>query len=277
MSKRWDDNLDLDKNCFERALVPTYFTNFPASTIHMGGASDIREYYLFSRWQVSYHTVIYTASGKGTLETPEKEEEIYSNSLTILPAGSSFRLHYAGEPWDFAWIILLDIPEWHHLKQREECLSYCQSSQVIYHLLCLAYYHVEDRQRKPVLASLHEHVYSTLDFLDHASEYENRLHQLFQEVEEQLHYPWTIEEMTQRIHYSAPHFHRLCAKFFGCSPMQKLTTMRMERACYLLRYTEWPVSEVASRVGYNDPFNFSTRFKKLKKVSPRTYRQQQIS
>lgn len=274
MDKIWDDRLDLDNACLERSLLPTHFTEFPSSNIHMGGASDIRVNYQFSRWQACYHTVLYTSSGKGGLETPEHVEEVFTNSMLILPAGSSFRLNYADEPWNFAWIILNDVPEWQYLKQRDCALSFCQSTQVIYHLLCLIYYQTAVIKRAPMLAALHEQVYSTLDVQDVGAEYESRLHQLFQEVEKQLHNPWTVESMAQRVYYSPPHFHRLCVKVFRCSPMQKLTSMRIDRACYFLQYTEWSVSEVASRVGYNDPFNFSTRFKKIKGVSPRVYRQQ---
>lgn len=276
MMKTWDDRLDLGNACLERSLLPTHFTEFPKSNIHMGGASDIRLHYCFSRWSASYHTVVYTSNGRGVLETQDATDEIYTNSMMVLPAGSSFRLHYSGEPWDFGWIILHDLPDWQHLKLRDGFLSYCQSAQVIYHLLCLIYYRTDAVQQTPMLADLHNEVYSTLDVADPRTEHESRLIQLFQEVEEQLHYPWTIEDMAQRVYYSAPHFHRLCMKVFRCSPMQKLANLRMEHACYLLQYTDWPVSEVASRVGYNDPFNFSTRFKKLRGVSPRIYRQRHV-
>ena len=273
MTKPWDDRLDLGNTCLERSLLPTHFTEFTNSKIYMGGASDIELHYLFSRWQATYHTILYTASGKGQVETTSGFEDIFTNSLLILPAGSSFRLHYADEPWEFGWIILQDIPHWLHLKQREVLPVYCQSAQIIYHLLCLIYYQTDYVQRAPMLSALHEQVYSTLDVSHAASERESRLKQLFHEVEEQLHFPWTIEEMAKRVYYSPPHFHRLCVKAFDCSPMQKLAQLRMQRACYLLQYTEWPVNEVASRVGYSDPFNFSTRFKKIKGLSPRAYRE----
>ena len=282
MSKLWEDQLDLGNKCLERALLPNQFTDLTQSNIYMGGATDIKEHYSFSRWQVNYHTLIYTANGMGILETPTGEHELLTNTAAILPVESSFRLKYNQEDWHFGWVILQDIFIWEALKKQPYHVFFCQQAQIIYHLLCLMYYETELSSRTQSTSSLIQLIHQTLDKKNHqdnkdqSKESENRINQLFQEIEEQLHVPWTVENMSRKVHYSPPHFHRLCLKLFKCSPIQQLIKIRMKRAKYFLEYTDWPISEVASRVGYADPFNFSNRFKKSVGTSPSHYRQESL-
>ncbi|MCH5349928.1 MAG: helix-turn-helix domain-containing protein [Oscillospiraceae bacterium] len=58
----------------------------------------------------------------------------------------------------------------------------------------------------------------------------------------------------------------------GKTMQQYHTNRRMSRACYLLRSTLLPVSEVAASVGYDDPLYFSRCFHAFSGVSPSSYR-----
>jgi AraC-like DNA-binding protein len=100
----------------------------------------------------------------------------------------------------------------------------------------------------------------------------NRLLNLFQDIEKRLHYEWTIESMCSQLHYSPPHLHRLCQVQFGKSPIQKLIQLRIERAKSLLINTRWPIQHIATYVGYTNIFNFSKSFKKSVGVPPSEFR-----
>lgn len=56
------------------------------------------------------------------------------------------------------------------------------------------------------------------------------------------------------------------------SPMQYITALRINNAINLLNNTGCNVSQIASMVGYENPLYFSRIFKKIKGVSPSTYR-----
>lgn len=60
----------------------------------------------------------------------------------------------------------------------------------------------------------------------------------------------------------------------GQSVMQYLEEYRIERATEFLSESALPITEVASRVGYNDPNYFSRAFKKIKGVTPKEYRKE---
>jgi len=71
---------------------------------------------------------------------------------------------------------------------------------------------------------------------------------------------------------SAFHFARLFKAATRDSPFQFVTRTRMERAKELLRKTRLPVSDIAERVGYQQPSHFSARFRSLLGCSPDAYR-----
>ena len=58
----------------------------------------------------------------------------------------------------------------------------------------------------------------------------------------------------------------------GLSPFQFVTRTRMERAKELLRKTRLPISDIALRVGYQQPSHFSARFRSVLGCRPDAYR-----
>jgi len=71
---------------------------------------------------------------------------------------------------------------------------------------------------------------------------------------------------------SAFHFARLFKAATGNSPFQFVTRTRMERAKELLRKTRLPISDIAERVGYQQPSHFSARFRSVLGFRPDAYR-----
>jgi AraC family transcriptional regulator len=71
---------------------------------------------------------------------------------------------------------------------------------------------------------------------------------------------------------SAFHFARLFKAATGDSPFHFVTRKRMERAKELLRKTRLPISDIAERVGYQQPSHFSGRFRSVLGCSPDAYR-----
>jgi AraC family transcriptional regulator len=68
------------------------------------------------------------------------------------------------------------------------------------------------------------------------------------------------------------HFARLFKAATGDTPFQFVTRTRMERAKQLLRKTRLPIFEIAERVGYRKPSNFSARFRAVSGCCPDAYR-----
>ncbi len=62
----------------------------------------------------------------------------------------------------------------------------------------------------------------------------------------------------------------------GLTPMQYITTLRLETARDLLVETNMPVAQIGERCGFSDPFYFSRCFKKQYTLSPMQYRSSHV-
>ncbi len=91
---------------------------------------------------------------------------------------------------------------------------------------------------------------------------DERLSLLWEKVAEHLNEEWTLHELAQAAHMSEEHLRRLCTQQLGRSPMRQVTYLRMRRAAELLATTNEKIESIAIEVGYQNPFVFSTTFKK---------------
>lgn len=75
--------------------------------------------------------------------------------------------------------------------------------------------------------------------------------------------------------YAGVHRSHLYASFmeaYGCSPMQYLQQLRMERGAKLLKESGLSVTEIALSLGYPDLYSFSRAFTKYYGLSPKAFR-----
>lgn len=82
----------------------------------------------------------------------------------------------------------------------------------------------------------------------------------------------SIENYAGSIGMSVSWFLRCFKAYTRQSPKQYITALRINNAVNLLENTNYPVSQIAAMVGYDDPFYFSRLFRKTKGVSPSSYR-----
>lgn len=83
----------------------------------------------------------------------------------------------------------------------------------------------------------------------------------------------TVDEVAKRLGYSSSYVFALFKKH-GTSFTKTLTKKRMEEAKLLLADPSKKMAEIASQVGYEDPYYFSHCFKKYFGMSPLEYRKQ---
>lgn len=77
-----------------------------------------------------------------------------------------------------------------------------------------------------------------------------------------------IEEVAARVAVSPRQLQRIFMEVDGVGFRAYLARVRMSRAAVLLAQTDLPVKEVARRVGYLDPSQFSKAFKRVYGMSP---------
>ena len=82
----------------------------------------------------------------------------------------------------------------------------------------------------------------------------------------------TREQVAMRLRCSPAHFSRVFARTTGRTFKDYMLDCRLARARELLQHSHLHVAEIASLVGYEDPFQFSKLFRKRVGVSPRQFR-----
>jgi AraC-like DNA-binding protein len=100
---------------------------------------------------------------------------------------------------------------------------------------------------------------------------DERLWRLWEKVAGSLAQAWTLADMSRETHLSEKQLQRLCRQQMGRTPRQQLIWLRMRRAADLLMERKLKVETIAAQVGYENPFVFSTTFKRVMGWSPSEY------
>ncbi|MFC4600057.1 AraC family transcriptional regulator [Cohnella hongkongensis] len=89
------------------------------------------------------------------------------------------------------------------------------------------------------------------------------------------HYQESLERelLARKVSLSRSYFSVLFKRYVGCSPVQYITRVRLDKAMQLLRGSNKPIAVVALEVGFRDPLYFSRVFAREIGVTPRAYRE----
>ncbi|MDF2723907.1 MAG: AraC family transcriptional regulator [Paenibacillus sp.] len=98
----------------------------------------------------------------------------------------------------------------------------------------------------------------------------DRMSRVLRYIEEHLDEKITVEHLAGLVHYHPNYFIRAFHSVFGCSPIQYINRMRLDKARQLL-HSDMPIGAISRAVGI-DPHNFAAMFKSCTGFSPRAYR-----
>ena len=60
----------------------------------------------------------------------------------------------------------------------------------------------------------------------------------------------------------------------GCSPMQYVKQLRIQRAAELLKSTDWKICDIGMQCGFQEMSYFAKTFREVKRCTPKGYREQ---
>ncbi|MBR5902106.1 helix-turn-helix transcriptional regulator [bacterium] len=93
-------------------------------------------------------------------------------------------------------------------------------------------------------------------------------------VEKHLREPISMEDLANVAGCCRVHLTRLFKKHMGIHTRDWLIQLRMRHACMMLKTTNLPVHIIAEEVGFDDPYHFSTAFRRTVGQPPTKYRKQ---
>lgn len=85
---------------------------------------------------------------------------------------------------------------------------------------------------------------------------------------------WSLDTLAKQAGLSRTGLAQKFKQTVGTSPLQYLTTLRVQKAMELLSETDDKLESVALAVGYQDAFSFSKVFKKVAGMPPKVFREQ---
>jgi YesN/AraC family two-component response regulator len=97
---------------------------------------------------------------------------------------------------------------------------------------------------------------------------------IYNYVRENFSKPITLEKASRITHMSPFAFSRYFKKNCGAGFIEYLNRVRMNKACHLLRETEYQVHEIAAQCGFSSISNFNKQFRKTEGLAPRDFRAQ---
>ncbi len=94
-------------------------------------------------------------------------------------------------------------------------------------------------------------------------------------MEENIRQNLTLEQLATYFKYSPSHFSLLFRKETGVSPINYFIRLKMQKACQYIELTDLKISDISTRLGFDEPAYFSRLFTKIMGLSPSEYRKEE--
>ncbi|WP_111976938.1 AraC family transcriptional regulator [Algibacillus agarilyticus] len=286
------DVLNIHDDCEEAFLDFTTMAGNGNEFIACAGVSTLRTHYevgqrenqtsIKDHKKQQIHYILATQSGQGKLRVSSGEYAIEPDSIVIIPAGQAFKYELTGDEWTMCWLLLKDCPAYQFIHDIPAHVFDSNEAKGLHQTMCM----LLDVSRTTSLhqADIEIRLIEILRFqVDQALNKNMRLDRqqlkfrhVMHHVYKQLHHPWTVAELAEKMHLSEPHFFRLCQQETKMSPMKLLTKVRLEYACHLLKHTQFNLEQIAASIGYKDGAAFAHRFKKTMGIAPGKWREKAI-
>ncbi len=101
-----------------------------------------------------------------------------------------------------------------------------------------------------------------------------RLAQLWESIRRDPSADWSNDALARKLHVSRATLHRIVDHHHSTSPGAIVDRVRMDQAANLLAHGDLPIGAIASRVGYSNPYSFSTAFRRNFGSPPSRFRAQ---
>ena len=276
--------LQLSDKCRHLMAYRSDHKRLAANSIRQIGICRAQDNYLVSRRKPSFHMVIYTFSGQGSISLDNQEAyNLQPETLITIPSGLANKIALQSEHWDFCWLMLEDCTQWSKLNSAINFAS-ITPHQGAFFKNCLegvvldcnvkdsSFEQLADIQLTALVKLLNNSVFPSEPEKVINSHTLRRLQHGFDYIGQRLHRHWKVCDLAELVHCSPAHLHKLCKKHFNRGPMKILTQLRMEKARRLLIDSDYSVTDISGIVGYAESGNFASRYKKYWHESPRQSR-----
>ncbi len=224
------------------------------------------------------YQIIYVHKGTGSFYIDQEWKTLRAGSIVLFrPQEPQFYSYYFSEKPEIYWIHFTGSQCEEILKKYDikncyigEILSLKVLFQNIITELQLKQPHFEDMVLANfyiLLSTIHRSCQNTLQ----TSSNDFSIDRLIIEMHSKYMEHWTVTSMADYCKLSVSYFSHTFKDKTGCSPMQFLNNLRIEKAKDFLTSNTMNVTTVSHLVGFDDPLYFSRIFKKSTGISPQHF------
>lgn len=210
--------------------------------------------------------------GEGQVLVDGRWKRCRPGEAFLLPPGTLHAFHTPpGQHWEFCWVRYREAPGQRPLATASSPVLAQFDAEPLRHAIHGLHHEAANQSTPAALDRWVDLIQLYVLRFAQPAEMDRRLSRLWESVGNDLARPWTSAEMARTAHMSEKHLERLCRRELGRTPRQQLIWLRMKRAAELLTDGADKIETVASRVGYQNPFVFSTTFRRCMGWSPSQY------
>lgn len=234
------------------------------------------------------YVIHFVSSGKGRFRSEDKEYCIGQGEAFLISPGKN--IYYEAdmnEPWEYWWVAFQGVKAYEYVvgmgfDRYTPVIRVEKTEQIFRHINNILDAHqltaANELRRKSELLQLIACVMEENEERLNAAKCNDCSGTIYvKRVVEYLstHYneKIRINELADLIGINRCYLTNIFKKQFGVSPQEYLVKLRMDQAASLICNTGLTVSEVAARVGYEDPLAFSKIFRQKYGVSPKKWRE----
>jgi AraC-like DNA-binding protein len=272
-----DEIIELGPGCTERYFCGRNFPSLDPLGVAVAGRSWLGGHYRVAQ-HLRMHLVEITLSGDGRARVGGTDFALGAGMVLCVPAGTPFALaRHGGAPWSTVWAHLAP-SRW----KRFPATAQVRSGIDVAPLAPLFELLEAERERADASGVALERNLAeslalwlrrlVLDAGSAGAAQRAALQALFEQVRARPGEAWSSPRLAALAGCSRSQLHRRCVEAFGRSPAAQVTRLRMQEAEYWLTGTSVPLKVIAERLGYANPYHFSTAFRRFAGVAPTVYR-----
>lgn len=251
----------------------------------LGYYPQAKGHYTYRKKGLPENFLFYCVDGKGWFKIGENKYTVNPNEFFILPQNVEHA--YGSEdnnPWTIYWIhyggellpYLNQVKAVHdhykpfHIKSSDEIVSLFSKiyktlelgysiDNLMYANMCLTYF-------------LTLFIYNSKHYKTNTPEKVNSIESAIVFMQQNINNNLSLQELSAHYNYSPSRFSSLFKQKTGYAPIDYFIQLKMQKATQLLDFTDKSIKDIAITFGFDDPYYFSRRFRKIIGVSPKKYR-----
>lgn len=232
-----------------------------------------------------YH-LHFILDGKGYYEINNKHYTLNRGQIFVVPPNVSSYIYQADQekPWYYAWIAFHGTKAEYFMSQagfdethviRSANIQPEEFTGLIYEMLKASQLTIANELDRAgylylIMARLIDS--NKIEPLTDRHSIDTYIKHALQYIQFNYNRNINVQDIVNYVGINRSYFSYIFTQKMGVSPKEYLQQFRIEKAKTLLSDTSAPISEIALKVGYKDPFIFSKNFKKTEGRSPRDYR-----